>query len=628
MKLAKFWIWWCALANLAGWGLSAVGQLNRVGYSVYFTGAALLIFLCRENLGLPILSDFTDWKKILRRFRRPLPGAFALLVLLIFIGSVIYPPSNYTGLNYHLARVLQWLTHGQWFWIHTAIVRMNYSGCAFEWLTTPVVLFTNSDRALFLVNFIPFLLLPGLVFSVFTRLGVSMRVAWWWMWLLPTGYNFLLQAGSIGNDTFGVIFALAAVAFACRAWATCRISDFWTSLLAMALLTGTKPTSLPLLLPWAILIFRLVPQLRHHWLPTLPVILLAAFSSFAPIAWMNWQHSGDWLGRSMTSAQFDIHQPWVGIAGNFCQLFLGNFTPPIFPFAGWWNYHVPLLLPNGLQQAIAANFFPGVFTVGELPTEDWVGLGFGVSTLLIISVGASGCRRGLVPPPSPHHLIPLWIIRSAAWAAWVSLLAYSVKSGITNAPRLITPYYPLLLPALLLGAGQAHLVRRRWWRWAAGGVLFLALVVLVLSPDRPLWPAQTILSRVVTHHPQPAAAARALEVYSVYAQRNDALAGVRALLPPDTKVVGFIGTEDDCDISLWRPLGTRRVEHFLLSDPSAFIRQQAQYVVLGGFNLQMHGQTIDHWLQYSGAELVGTTNVLLKIAEGLQPWYVVRFQPE
>jgi len=159
-------------------------------------------------------------------------------------------------------------------------------------------------------------------------------------------------------------------------------------------------------------------------------------------------------------------------------------------------------------------------------------------------------------------------------------------------------------------------------------VLVLALVVLVISPDRPLWPAKTILSRVVAAHPDQRAAVRALEVYTVYSERSDALATVRALLPPELKVVGFIGTEDDCDISLWRPFGSRRVEHFLLTDPPQLMRQHVQYVVVGGFNLASHGQTLDGWLRVSGAELVGTTQCLLKIAEGVQPWYVVRFKPE
>src|SRR5208283_5640035 len=107
-----------------------------------------------------------------------------------------------------------------------------------EWLTAPLLLFTKSDRALFLINFISFLLLPGLIFSLFTRLGVRARVAWQWMWLLPTGYTFLLQAGSAANDAFPTVYALAALDFACRAWASRRPAQLGLSALCAALLTG------------------------------------------------------------------------------------------------------------------------------------------------------------------------------------------------------------------------------------------------------------------------------------------------------------------------------------------------------------------------------------------------------
>ena len=93
------------------------------------------------------------------------------------------------------------------------------------------------------------------------------------------------------------------------------------------------------------------------------------------------------------------------------------------------------------------------------------------------------------------------------------------------------------------------------------------------------------------------------------------------------KVVGFIGTEDDTSISLWRPFGTRRVEHFLVTDPPAAIRRQkVQYVVVGGFNLQYHGTTLAAWLQQSGGKVVGITNATMKVSEGPQPWYVVRLE--
>ena len=298
LPLVRLWLWISALASVAGWTLSALGQLNRPGYAAFFAVFAAVVFVCRKELGLVLGNKSSRGKKFLRRFRRPLPFCFAVLAFLVFLGGVFYPPSNYTGLNYRVARVLQWLAHGQWCWIHTPNFRMNDRACGIEWLTAPLLLFTKSDRALFLINFIPFLLLPGLIFSVFRRLGVRAGVAWHWMWLLPTGYNFLLQAASVANDTFPTLYALAALDFGCRAWISRRPADLWHSLLAAALLTGAKASNLPLLLPWVILIFRLLPVLRRKLATTSLVFLLAAAVSFLPTTILNIRYCGDWSGQN------------------------------------------------------------------------------------------------------------------------------------------------------------------------------------------------------------------------------------------------------------------------------------------------------------------------------------------
>jgi hypothetical protein len=103
--------------------------------------------------------------------------------------------------------------------------------------------FTKSDRGLFCSTSFP--TAAGLLFSV-TRLGVRPTVAWHWMWLLPTGYNFLLRPAARAMT----VYALAAVDFGLRAW-TSRPVQTWHALLAAALLTGAKASNLPLLLPWA-----------------------------------------------------------------------------------------------------------------------------------------------------------------------------------------------------------------------------------------------------------------------------------------------------------------------------------------------------------------------------------------
>jgi hypothetical protein len=508
---------------------------------------------------------------------------------------------------------------------------MNNRACGIEWLSAPLLLFTRSDRPIVLLNFIPFLFLPGLIFSVCTRIGVKGRVAWNWMWLLPTGYNFLLQAGSAGNDTFPTVYALAAVDFGYRAWSSRRVSELWMSGLAAALLIGAKASNLPLLLPWGLVILPLLPLLKSRPLATAAVVVVAALVSFLPTAVLNIIYCHDWSGLNLERAGMDMKNPIVGIWGNALVFLISNFVPPFFPLAGWWNQHALSILPHAIVGPLVANFEESFHFLGELPTEDATGIGFGVSMLVTAWLVGSLWHRSRSPKAdrdtvAPNvRAIPLSVQRWALVTPWIALLAYCVKSGMATGARLISPYYPLLLPLVLAVPGSAKVVRSACWRILVWVNFLLAVAVLVLTPGRPLWPAQTVLTRLQAAHPASHAIGRALGVYKVYAARSDPLANVRVLLPPSVKVVGFMATEDDIDISLWRPFGSRRVEHVLLSDsPDEIRRRNVDYIVIGGFNLRQNATTLEEWLTRTHAELIGTATATVKVAEGAQPWYVVR----
>jgi hypothetical protein len=354
--------------------------------------------------------------------------------------------------------------------------------------------------------------------------------------------------------------------------------------------------------------------------------MLAAAVSFLPTAAFNIHYGGDWAGLGVEHSVIEMKQPLVGIWGN-ALLLLKNFAPPIFPLAGWWNQSALTILPHSLMAPMVANFEPGFHTVGELPIEDAAGLGFGVSLLLMVSVIAAWWVR----PASRaqwvgNRCLPCWLRRLALVAPWISLLAYFTKAAMMDLPRHLSAYYPLLLPLVLAGAGQAVIVRRRWWRALAAGVVLLAVPVVVQVPGRPLWPAQTILSRLTAWKPGQRLLQRALTVYSVYNLRSDPLANVRALLPPGLKVVGFMGTADDIDISLWRPFGSRRVEHIPLSESPEQIRQrQIQFAVVGEVNLLENNTTLAEWQKRTGAELVATATATTTVFQGPRHWYVVRF---
>lgn len=636
LPAVKIWIWISVFASLAGWALSAFGCLNRIGYVVLGVVGLVVLFEMRARGVFGRRGQPGRWRQLGRRCARPLPMMFVALALLAFLGGVLYPPTNHTGLSYRIPRVLHWLQAEGWHWIYTPNPRLNTRACGIEWLSAPLLLFTKSDRGLFLLNLFSFLLLPGLIFSLLTRLGVRGRVAWQWMWLLPTGYVFLLQAGSGGNDAYPAVYALAAVDFACRAWKSRQASDLWYSLLAVALLGGAKASNLPLMLPWFVLAAPLWRLLREQPMGTSRVVVVALLVSFLPTVILNLYYLGNWSGLNIERAGMDMKNPFVGLWGNTLLLALNNFCPPFFPFAGWWNHNALRVLPGFIVRPMNANFEQSYQNVWELPTEDWAGVGPGISLLLVIAA-VWAIRQRLATstsrlPASASTLdIPPLVRKLALVCPWVALAAYCAKSGMVTPGRLIAPYYPLLLPLLLVGPEQAVLVRRRWWRALSWLVCLVAFAVLVVTPPRPLWPAQTLLTRAVAVWPDNRLLARALNTYQVYSHRADPLPELRAALPPDLKAIGFLGTPDDLDISFWRPYLTRRVEQISALETADQIRQRKlTAAIVSGAGLEWWQSstnlTLESWLTQTRAEVITNVTATTSVSAGPKPWYYVRFK--
>ena len=624
------WILFCAFFNCAGWLLSVLHQLNAAGYTVTFILGITAIILLRQRL---FTGDFPrwNWRKLRRRFGRTFPLAFLILAFLAMLGGALYAPSNYDAMAYRVPRTLHWLAERRWHWIHTDFARLNTRACGFEWLAAPIIALTRTDRLLFLLNTVSFLLLPGLVFSVLTRLGVRARAAWHWMWLLPTGYSYLLQAGSLGNDLFGAVFPLAALDFALRARTSQKARDLWFSVLAAALMTSAKSSNLPLLLPWLVALAPSLRLLRKKIPATAAIGAVAALASFLPTAALNWKYSGDWTGLAVEKTVLGTGERGESASrlGYNCIVLLAeNLAPPVFPWADSWNAAVLNIIPPAWNQRLEKIFEPSQahLVLGELEVEESAGLGFGVTTLLL--AGLAAIRSGCAPGQTYSERNKLFR-RSIIACAWVSLAVFLAKSGWATAARLVTPYYALTIPLLLVGDAQARLVRSRWWKRGALLVFLLAALVLVLSPPRPLWPAKLCLAKLERQWPASRLVSRAKVVYSVYAQRADGFAPVRSFLPAGTAVLGCV-TFDDPETSLWRPFGSRRIEHVLKTDSPADLRRRGiAWVLVGSERFSMlFDRPLEQWLAENGGEVVRVIPLRLRAGQGSVDWLLVKLRRE
>ncbi len=615
LALARLWIAASAYLVLAGWSLSLLHALNRTGYAVALLVGVGLGWRC----GGGVFLVHCRWPRFRRRFRRVLPLGFLLLLCGVLAGGTLYFPGNYDALSYRIPRTLHWLGHEQWHWIHTADVRLNTRAAGCEWMMAPVLLFLRSERIVWLANAGIFAMLPGLIYSLFAAVGANRRVAWQLMWLLPTGYVFHIQAGGDSNDLPGVFFALAALVLALRARAKASASDLLLGAIAAALATGVKLSNAPLVLPWLV---AAIPSWRLAF--TRPVLLAggamaAAGCSFLPNAVMNARHLGEWSGAKAEVGAAIIDAPaWVHAAGNLISLTVQNFTPPVFPFAAQWNAVAGSLVPPALAARLATGLQEGdhLWIAYEIPTEDSAALG----PFLVLMLAALMILSLRKPPVCRSA----WMA-AVRWSPWVSFAAFLAKMSLLATGRLAAPYYLLLPMPFLVRRGVGEVVRARWWRGLAILQVGSAIVVLIISPARPLWPALTVLRALPQRLTESRPVQRMYDVYSRYRKRPDILAPVRALIPPEARKVGLV-TLNDLETSLWRPFGARQFEHILPGDTRELLAAQGiEYAILSerAFRVLMKG-TLPAWVESLGAEVLGSVTVATHVSEPPVQWHLIQ----
>jgi hypothetical protein len=626
MRAIGLWVSFCTFCNCIGWLLSSIHQLNAAGYAVAF-GIGIAVSLIYWKRLAPKRMPRLNFKKLRFRFSRFFPAMFALLAAMAILGGFLHRPSNPDGLTQRIPHLLNWLAAGRWHWIENAPSSFNSHAVGFEWLMAPMLALLKTDRWVFLYNGISFLLLPGLLFGLFTRLGVTPRAAWYWMWLVPAGYCFLTQAGSIGNDAAGAVFAIAAVDFALRAKKTGRLADLWLSILSASLLSGMKMSNLALGLPWLVAIWPSVRLLCRRPLASSAVVIISVFSSALPLMFLMHQHGGGWTGARMERG-LPLASPAVSFAGNGLNLALENLLPPLFPMAGWWNEHAYKLLPASFIAKLEHSFEPGASHLAtlEIQYEICAGIGFGLTLLLLASwLWARFFRRSQSDQLTDLHL-PL-----VRWSPVVSLVAFMLAVDVSGPARLITPYYCLLMPLLLTGRAHEILIRRRWWRAAAALTLLISAGLLIINPPRPLWPARTILTPLSKKYPQSSLIIRGAMLYDAYADRWDALAPVRDRLPSEARNIAFtvFMAGSTMETSLWRPFGHRRVWWVPRSVGRSELENTGiRYLVVGTDNsIQATERGFHDWLQ----DWLGTNNATIKAEVRVKtvatsnpmPWYLI-----
>jgi hypothetical protein len=634
LNAVRAWILLSALLVSSGWILSACRALDLTGYLATFALAGIALAFWRRKQIKPDPAFFLRaGHKLRHRFKRLAPLLFLVLGLLALAAGILHPFSNFDANAYRTPRVLHWLGQGQWHWIRTYDQRMNIADCGFEWLSAPLILFTRTDRFFFLINWVSYLMLPGLFFSVFTRLRVRPRVAWWWMWILSSGWCFAFQAGSDVNDSFAAIYALAAVDLALRAREKNRVTDLWLSMLAAALVTGAKQIDIPLALLWLIAAWPAVRLGLTRPAGTLVAVIVSLLVSALPVSLFNIEHFGTWFPADRVSVvagavssfgiSYQMNSPFWAIVGNAFCLPVQNLLPPFFPYAGAWNE----MMQHFVQTPLGAHFrsFQVFGYLSPGVSESTAGIGLGICVLTLISLLGTLWYRRSAPAGKVNEGMQLnrilWLLRLAPWAL---LLLFMAKNGTDQNARQLAPYYAFFFPVLLINPGNEFLVRRGWWQRLGLLLLSFTGLLLMLAPGRPVFPARAVMGRLQAKYPHSKFIGQTWH-YVSRVSGEDRRNFFKKNLPAGETVLGYAAVFDADEPGLWLPDGQRRVERLLMDDtPERLHLLGIHFVVVEDTFFKLVNETPEEWMNKYNADLVNQLTYTLKPGEEPKQVYLVR----
>ncbi|PWU14619.1 MAG: hypothetical protein C5B50_16925 [Verrucomicrobia bacterium] len=669
--LLSIWIRAATAAVMLGWVLSALGALDGRGYLI--AGVIVVALLLagwrgvfptspRDDGCLPGSAGISARESeqvdprgqdgpgrtchdapryaALRCCWRPLPFLFLLALVLTVVGSILYEPDNFDGLSYRIPRVLHWLTEHRWHWANVPYQEINYMLPNYEWLTVPFYLATGSFHSTVVINWIAFLLVPPLFFSLLRAFGTPLGTAYDWMWILPLGYLIALQAGGIGNDLLGLTMILAALHCAWRFNRTDRGVYLFDAVLAAAFCTGIKASNIPLAGFVLIILLRGPGRLlAHRFALGVSIVLGALCSAIVPMA-LNWLHTGSVLGAP--PGQDQVQELPVGWIGNGLILGVSMWTPPICPGAAHVSDLMERSLGRGLGSWLHAHYKKFELGFSELPQDSGLGLGVTLALLLSVLLWAvySRCESKVQSPKSKvgqtaaarrssPQFFPWQIGLYWAWLGF-SLLVLLGRLGTGPAfPRNVLPWYPLLLAPLLARIGGEHISRSKIWRIAAPLAVFTVIPPLILTPERPILPSSVVLNVAAKCGVKGPALERARIVYDTYQKRPNPFGELLEALPPGLSTLGLVTDGQEPTSAWWLGRGKRKCVYLLTEDQVAQARakQDPAYVVLRdrGCQLYFHSE-IAEWVSTHRATEIKTAHIRIRAREEPATFALVKLE--
>lgn len=251
-------------------GLSLLHQLDFGGILISWVLISLFNLGCLYQKRFNLAMFYQSLKKSiigalsgLQLYEKLILSATLIMLVMVFVQGIIYPPNNWDSMTYHLARIPNWISHQSVEHYATGSIRQIYQPPFAEYVIMHFNILNRADYFSASVQFLFLLFTVVAILCIVDELGLGRKYQ-----VIAIGLTFsipevLLQASSTQNDIVVSFFIISACIFAFKAVKQPVFKNYFLLGLAIGIGILTKGTAYIYLAP-VILVFAAAVLIRLY----------------------------------------------------------------------------------------------------------------------------------------------------------------------------------------------------------------------------------------------------------------------------------------------------------------------------------------------------------------------------
>jgi len=449
--------------------LSALQQLNFKG--LFISWGLITLINCRylypkrtvivNRISLLKVEYSKIWLT-LSLYEKTLVAFVALLLAMIGIQGIVYPPNNWDSMSYHLARIASWVSHETVYHYPTHVLRQIYQPPFAEYVIMHFNLLSKSDYFANSVQLIFLFLTIISVLLITESLGINRKTRLLAAVLVVTIPMVILQASSTQNDIVIAFFVLTSYYFGLKAIKAPVLKNYFLAGLTLGLGLLTKGTGYlyfaPIMLFWGFAALkRLFITKNYRYISYFIVTLLVFLVINSGFYYRNYQLNHSILGIGKKESVQYANQKITP------ALLLSSIVKNSGLHMGLKHVHGLAHVANDAIYKLHAvtgisinnpdvNFANSKFTTNDLPSDEDYAPNF-LHFLLITTSFIIAFKQ--IRRHKNRQLLALWgivILQMVLFCGYLKWQPY--------ATRLHTPIFLLAVPLLCYAIDTSNMLRK------------------------------------------------------------------------------------------------------------------------------------------------------------------------